>query len=137
RCREQRAGEEGLSIPAQSRRQYGRAMDPERPQRGRAAGNGPAAGRLRNSHRLPVDRSGTRPEPRSQDRAHRPPMTSLLSELTATAGAAFAAEGMDAASGQVQASDRPEAQFQVNGALAAAKKVKANPRELAGKVASH
>ena len=46
-------------------------------------------------------------------------MTSLLSELSATAGAAFAAEGMDHAFGQAFVSDRPDAQFQVNGALAA------------------
>ena len=64
-------------------------------------------------------------------------MTSLLSELSATAGAAFAAEGMDASVGQAQLSDRPDlAQFQVNGALAAAKKAKANPRGLAEKVAA-
>src|SRR5437016_2597496 len=64
-------------------------------------------------------------------------MTSLLAELSATAGAAFAAEGMDTSYGQAQVSDRPDlAQFQVNGALAAAKKVKANPRAIAEKVAA-
>lgn len=64
-------------------------------------------------------------------------MTSLLAELTATAGAAFAAEGLEATFGQVQVSDRPDlAQFQVNGALAAAKKEKANPRAIAGKIAT-
>jgi arginyl-tRNA synthetase len=63
-------------------------------------------------------------------------MTSLLSELSATAGAAFAAEGMDAAYGRAQTSDRPEAQFQVNGALAAAKSMKANPRGLADRIAA-
>jgi arginyl-tRNA synthetase len=61
-------------------------------------------------------------------------MTSLLAELSATAGAAFAAEGLDEMYGQAFASDRPEAQFQVNGALAAAKKAKANPRSIAEKV---
>jgi arginyl-tRNA synthetase len=64
-------------------------------------------------------------------------MTSILSELSATAGAAFAAEGMDTAFGQAQISDRPDlAQFQVNGALAAAKRARANPRALAEKVAA-
>ena len=49
-------------------------------------------------------------------------MTSLLSELTAIAGAAFAAEGYSAELGQIQLSDRPDlAQFQCNGALAAGK----------------
>jgi len=47
-------------------------------------------------------------------------MTSLLSELGAIAGAAFAAENLSADFGQVQLSDRPDlAQFQCNGALAA------------------
>src|SRR5258707_3681427 len=64
-------------------------------------------------------------------------MTSLLSELSATAGAAFAAEGLPAEFGQVQASDRPDlAQFQCNGALAAAKLAKANPRAIAERVAA-
>src|SRR4051812_28848610 len=64
-------------------------------------------------------------------------MTSLLSELSATAGAAFAAEGLSAHFGQVQASDRPDlAQFQCNGALAAAKAAKANPRGIAEKIAA-
>ena len=65
-------------------------------------------------------------------------MTSLLSELSATAGAAFAAEALPAELGQVQPSDRPDlAQFQCNGALAAAKAVKANPRAIAEKIAAH
>jgi len=64
-------------------------------------------------------------------------MTSLLSELSATAGAAFAAEGMPAELGMVQASDRPDlAQFQCNGALAAAKLAKANPRAIAERIAA-
>ena len=64
-------------------------------------------------------------------------MTSLLAELSATAGAAFAAEGMEVAFGQAQTSDRPDlAQFQVNGALIAAKRAKANPRAIAEKVAA-
>jgi arginyl-tRNA synthetase len=64
-------------------------------------------------------------------------MTSLLSELSATAGAAFAAEGLSVEFGQVQASDRADlAQFQCNGALAAAKLAKANPRAIAEKIAA-
>jgi arginyl-tRNA synthetase len=64
-------------------------------------------------------------------------MISLLSELSATAGAAFAAEAMPAELGQIQASDRPDlAQFQCNGALAAAKLAKANPRAIAERIAA-
>jgi len=76
-------------------------------------------------------------------------MTSLTAELSRTVGAAFAAEGLPAALGRVQVSDRPDlAQFQCNGALAAAKLVlrpaeggtggaaKANPRAIAEKVAA-
>ncbi|MDE2163189.1 MAG: arginine--tRNA ligase [Alphaproteobacteria bacterium] len=63
-------------------------------------------------------------------------MTSLAAELSAVVSAAFAAEGLSAKFGQVQASDRPDlAQFQCNGALAAAKEAKANPRQIAQKVA--
>src|SRR6266567_4022889 len=64
-------------------------------------------------------------------------MTSLLSELSATAGAAFAAEGLPVEFGQIQVSDRADlAQFQCNGALAAAKLAKANPRAIAEKIAA-
>ena len=64
-------------------------------------------------------------------------MTSLLSELGAIAGAAFAGEGLSETFGQVSRSDRPDlAQFQCNGALAAAKAAKANPRAIAEKVAA-
>jgi arginyl-tRNA synthetase len=64
-------------------------------------------------------------------------MTSLLAELSAIAGAAFAAEGLPAELGQVQVSDRPDlAEFQCNGALAAAKLAKANPRAMAEKIAT-
>jgi arginyl-tRNA synthetase len=63
-------------------------------------------------------------------------MTDLKSELGEAVGAAFAAEGVDAALARVTTSDRPDlADFQSNGALAAAKALKANPRELAGRVA--
>jgi arginyl-tRNA synthetase len=62
-------------------------------------------------------------------------MTGLAAELSAIAKRAFAAEGLPEELGQVQASDRPDlAQFQCNGALAAAKLTKANPRALAQKV---
>ena len=65
-------------------------------------------------------------------------MTDLRTELGEAVAAAFAAEGVDAALARVTASDRPElADFQANGALAAAKALKANPRELAAKVAAH
>lgn len=60
---------------------------------------------------------------------------SLLSELNEIVGQAFAAEGLDAALGRVQVSDRPDlGQFQSNGALAAAKAAKSNPRALAEKI---
>ena len=49
-------------------------------------------------------------------------MSSLLDDLSALAAKAFAAEGLDPALGRVQPADRPDlAQFQCNGALAAAK----------------
>ena len=64
-------------------------------------------------------------------------MTSLLSELSAIAGAAFAAEGLPWELGHVQVSDRPDlAQFQCNGALAAAKLARANPRAIAEKISA-
>lgn len=64
-------------------------------------------------------------------------MTPLLKELSAIAGAAFAAEGFPAELGHVQPSDRPDlAQFQCNGALAAAKQAKTNPRGVAEKIAA-
>jgi arginyl-tRNA synthetase len=63
-------------------------------------------------------------------------MIALQSELSAIAGAAFAAEGLSESFGQVQRSDRPDlAQFQCNGALAAAKAAKQNPRAIATKIA--
>ena len=63
-------------------------------------------------------------------------MTDLRTVLGEAVGAAFATEGVDAALARVTASDRPDlAHFQSNGALAAAKALKANPRELAARVA--
>jgi arginyl-tRNA synthetase len=65
-------------------------------------------------------------------------MTSLAAELSRIAGAAFAAEGLPEHFGQVQVSDRPDlAQFQCNGAMAAAKATKSNPRAIAEKIAAH
>ncbi len=64
-------------------------------------------------------------------------MHDLRTRLSQAVGEAFAAEGLDAALGRVGPSDRPDlADFQCNGALAAAKAAKANPRELAGRVAA-
>jgi arginyl-tRNA synthetase len=63
-------------------------------------------------------------------------MTDLRTELGEAVGAAFAAEGVEPSVARVTASDRPDlADFQSNGALAAAKALKANPRELAQRVA--
>lgn len=64
-------------------------------------------------------------------------MTSLAQTLSSIVGAAFEAQGLDAALGQVRVSDRPDlAQFQCNGAMAAAKVAKKNPREIAGAIVS-
>jgi arginyl-tRNA synthetase len=64
-------------------------------------------------------------------------MISLGAELSAIAGDAFAAEGLSRSFGQVTRSDRPDlAQFQCNGALAAAKQAKSNPRAIADKIAA-
>ena len=63
-------------------------------------------------------------------------MTDLKTVLGEAVGAAFAAEGVDAALARVTPSDRPDlADFQSNGALAAAKALKATPRDLATRVA--
>jgi len=64
-------------------------------------------------------------------------MTGLAAELSAIAGAAFAAEGLASELGEVRTSDRPDlAQFQCNGALPAAKQAKTNPRAIAQKIAA-
>src|ERR1700744_4245619 len=64
-------------------------------------------------------------------------MTSLAADLSRAVEGSFAAEGLDRLFGQVQVSDRPDlAQFQCNGALAAAKEAKANPRAIAEKIAA-
>lgn len=59
-------------------------------------------------------------------------MASLTQKLTDIVGAAFAALDLPADMGAVRVSDRPDlAQFQCNGAMAAAKLAKKNPREVA------
>ena len=64
-------------------------------------------------------------------------MSDLKGRLAGAVAAAFVAEGLDAAHARVSASDRPDlADFQSNGALAAAKAQRANPRELAGRIAA-
>src|ERR1700754_2204048 len=63
-------------------------------------------------------------------------MSSLTHQLSEIAGRAFVAEGLDAAFGKVTVSNRPDlAQFQCNGALAAAKAAKQPPRAIADKIA--
>jgi arginyl-tRNA synthetase len=64
-------------------------------------------------------------------------MSELASALSEAVGAAFAGLGMPAELGRVTASDRPDlADFQSNGALAAATRAGRNPRELATAVAA-
>ena len=58
--------------------------------------------------------------------------TPLRQRLETHVRAAFAAAGLDPAFGTVDVSRRPElSQFQANGAMAAAKAARKNPRELA------
>jgi arginyl-tRNA synthetase len=64
-------------------------------------------------------------------------MSDLKSVLGEAVGAAFAAGGMAKELGRVTVSDRPDlADFQSNGALAAAKAAGRNPREIAAEVAA-
>ena len=59
----------------------------------------------------------------------------LLTELSEVVGKAFADADLDPALGAVKPADRPDlAQFQCNGALAAAKAAKQNPRALAERI---
>ena len=63
-------------------------------------------------------------------------MSDIKGRLTAAMAQAFAAEGLSSERAAVSVSDRPDlADFQSNGALAAAKAARANPREIAGRVA--
>lgn len=62
-------------------------------------------------------------------------MSDLKRSLSEAAAAAFEAAGLSPEFGRVTASDRPDlADFQCNGALAAAKSAKRNPREIAAQV---
>ncbi len=62
-------------------------------------------------------------------------MQSIIQKLSAVVGEAFQSEELDAAFGAVRFSDRKDlAQFQCNGAMAAAKAAKANPRQVAEKI---
>jgi arginyl-tRNA synthetase len=64
-------------------------------------------------------------------------MTDLAHALTRHVAAAFAGEGLDAALGAVKRSDRPDlAQFQCNGAMAAAKAAGKPPRAVAEAVSA-
>src|SRR5258708_12871561 len=63
-------------------------------------------------------------------------MTDLRTGLSDAGGAAFAEVGLEPGFGRVTPSDRPDlADFQCNGALAAAKAARRNPREIASAVA--
>lgn len=63
---------------------------------------------------------------------------SLLRQLSEIVGDAFVAVGLDRSYGVVAVSQRPElAQFQCNGALAAAKTARKAPRDLASRIADH
>lgn len=62
-------------------------------------------------------------------------MHSLVQKLSGIVGDAFSAAGLDPAFGAVRVSDRKDlAQFQCNGAMAAAKAAKTNPRALAEQI---
>ena len=63
--------------------------------------------------------------------------TSLLNQLSQIVGQAFSNIGIENSFGKVSPSQRRElGQFQCNGALAAAKKVGRNPREIAQEIVS-
>ena len=62
-------------------------------------------------------------------------MADIASELSTACGQAFEAIGLEAKLGMVRRSDRPDlADFQCNGAMAAAKAARRNPREIAGEL---
>lgn len=64
-------------------------------------------------------------------------MSDLTSKLSAICGDAFRQVGLDPKWGEVRPSDRPElADFQCNGALAAAKEAKKKPRDIASEIES-
>ncbi len=62
-------------------------------------------------------------------------MGSLAQKLSGIVGSAFESQGLDKSFGTVRVADRPDlAQFQCNGAMAASKAAKKNPREVAGAI---
>ena len=62
-------------------------------------------------------------------------MSSLLQALSQIVGEVFSAQGLPAELGLVRVSDRPDlAQFQCNGAMAAGKQAKKNPRAVAEEI---
>jgi len=62
-------------------------------------------------------------------------MSSLAQKLSGIVGSVFESQGLDQSLGRVSVSDRPDlAQFQCNGAMAASKQAKKNPREVAGTI---
>ena len=62
----------------------------------------------------------------------------LADLLSVAAGQAFAAQGLEAGLGAMRRSDRPDlADFQCNGAMAAAKAARRNPREIAEAIVDH
>jgi arginyl-tRNA synthetase len=64
-------------------------------------------------------------------------MSDLKGRLASAVASAFAAEGLAQDLARVSVSDRPDlADFQSNGALAAAKAAKANPRDIASRIAA-
>jgi arginyl-tRNA synthetase len=64
-------------------------------------------------------------------------MSDLKGRLASAVASAFVAEGLAQDLARVTVSDRPDlADFQSNGALAAAKAAKANPRDIAGRIAA-
>ncbi|HCK83170.1 MAG TPA: arginine--tRNA ligase, partial [Hyphomonadaceae bacterium] len=64
-------------------------------------------------------------------------MTEIASALSAANAAVFAKLGLDSKHAEVRRSDRPEiADFQCNGAMAAAKAAGKKPQELAGEIAA-
>ncbi len=59
-------------------------------------------------------------------------MSSLTQKLSDIVGSSFESQGLDKSFGQVRVADRPDlAHFQCNGAMAASKAAKKNPREVA------
>ncbi len=63
-------------------------------------------------------------------------MADIASELSVACGKAFEALGLDAKLGAVRRADRPDlADYQCNGAMAAGKAARRNPREIASEIA--